>query len=1443
MAFSALIGALRVALRLDAAEYTEGLKQSKVELRKTARELNATAREMAQTGRTFSAGLTVPIVAGVAAAVKAGANFEASMIKVGISTKATASEMAALETSARQIGKATTFSASEAADAMDMLAKTGLGVSDILGGAAKAAVDLAAATGSQLEPASAAISDSMQQFKLTASQLPTVVNQITGAVNESKLSFEDFQAASGQAGGVAATLGVSFRDFNAVLAGTSSLFSSGSDAGTSFKTFLTTLTPKSNEAAAAIKAYGLSFFDANGNLKSMAAIAEELRTKLGGLSDEAKNQVLKDIFGTDAMRTAIGLMEQGAAGLENIQSKLDATDAAEQAAKRMEGFNGQLKQLGGSLQDLGISVAKTGLLTFTTSLIKGAADLVDGLNEANPSLIRTGLVFAGLAASVGPVTSGMGLFTAGLGRGAKAMSDLKTGATALQTGLAGLTAFVGPGGLLVLGLVAAAAAVVFLMKQYKEQNTASAEVTKQTDKLNVATETYAELARDAQNASGDARKAFLAEAAAKRELARQTQIATIAKLNDAKATLAQLQAATAQGISSGANAEAPASFASAQGARTDKASANIKALEASLAAAQKRIADADAVIKAIEAATNEKPKPDTPAVNYGGGGSSAGAGGGGRSASSVAADSEQAVAEAARNERDARMALTRNIAALAILREQEIAEETKQANNRLLQDVAEGQITRSAAELAIAKNNEAAAARTTLVRREAAAEADDQALRTADQLAAMDERRLGLEARMARNASDRADLEARALASEQASATARLTFELQQSVLAQERTQAEADLLLAKHREVQAAEVLAQFNQSQADIQAESADRARASLELQLELLQSQAAAAGTAFERVGLDEKILELQQQLERQKLEEVIASKSSTDLEVETARAKLRLLGTLQDNDRKARDGSVIDQFERTSGALQNVIDGADSSDWMQAFRGLDSAMGMFRKALAKGASAADKISAIAAIGSAAGSAIGGKAGGALSGAASGAAMGAQLGSVVPGIGTAVGAVAGGVLGAIGGIFGASKAKKRAKKEAAERARIEKERAAAELAEAGRQLDVQLLELQGKKLEAVAAQRKHELEQIDASLRARQEEIWAMEDAAVLAEQRTALERELLRLSDEAAADEADRIDALKALPEALQPLKQQIYDYMDALDRKKAAEDKWSDAVQQVADERAEAEQKVKDAAEAAISRLTDVASRMRGFAQELAGVRKELTTGALGGLDIRQQAAAAKREFNRLSTAAAAGDEAALAALPDAIRDFVRTQEATSTSKSALNQQIALARRAAAIGEAAAESAAVDADAQIAAIREQTGIQAELLGEAQELNTAMSGLVEAIRHQAEVQDSARLAIETLAASMPSALAAAVSGLQLSAPLIDARGFDIAAVQDAAVAAAQMSVQVNADYAPGQDIIDGIEPVLASVAVGLNRLDSRWDDLTHGGDTLRTTIVTP
>lgn len=429
MAGSATIGSLRVVLGIDTAMFDQGLADA-------MKSLKGIGKSMQSAGKTMSAALTAPILGFGALTVKTAGDFEAAMNRVDAATGASGDEFKALRDLALDLGANTSKSASESADMLEMLAKNGLSAGQILDGAAESAIKLSEATGGDLSRSADVATNVMAQFGLEAKDLSTVVDQITSVTLASQFEFDDYALALGQAGGVAGSLGVTLTDFNAALAATSSVFNSGSDAGTSFKSFLTRLVPASDTAAAAMEKLGLKFFEADGSMKSISAVADELRIKMAGLSDEEMNQAMTDIFGVDGMRTAIMLMKEGGAGIDAMIEKLNQKGVAdEQAAARMKGFNGEMEKLGGAFENLQIAIADSGLLQMVTDFVTKLAEWIDALAETNPEILKWGTIIAGVAAALGPL-----VFT--LGMVATAIAAVGAPVAAVIAGLTALTAAV-----------------------------------------------------------------------------------------------------------------------------------------------------------------------------------------------------------------------------------------------------------------------------------------------------------------------------------------------------------------------------------------------------------------------------------------------------------------------------------------------------------------------------------------------------------------------------------------------------------------------------------------------------------------------------------------------------------------------------------------------------------------------------------------------------------------------------------------------------------------------------------------------------------------------------------------------------------------------------------------------------------------------------------------
>lgn len=308
---------------------------------------------------------TVVAVAGVTAAIGAGvqkaADLEQGVADIASVMGITFDQAAPLKDLISQLGMDPTLkvNAVEASDAIMQLAQSGMSMQQILDGAARSTVLLSNATGGDMATSAAIASDAMALFGIKAENMATAVNGITGVTVASKFGINDYQLALSQAGGVASAVGVSFEDFNTTIAAISPYFASGSDAGTSFKTFLQRLIPTTTDAENAMAALGLitadganQFFNADGSMRSMSEISGLLATALSGLTEEQKNTALSTIFGTDAMRAAVGLAEAGTGKFGEYAAAIASIDAEASAATRMDTLSGAMEILQGVIDGL-----------------------------------------------------------------------------------------------------------------------------------------------------------------------------------------------------------------------------------------------------------------------------------------------------------------------------------------------------------------------------------------------------------------------------------------------------------------------------------------------------------------------------------------------------------------------------------------------------------------------------------------------------------------------------------------------------------------------------------------------------------------------------------------------------------------------------------------------------------------------------------------------------------------------------------------------------------------------------------------------------------------------------------------------------------------------------------------------------------------------------------
>jgi TP901 family phage tail tape measure protein len=273
--------------------------------------------------------------------------------------------------------------AGKAVDSIEALAKAGVEADDILSGGLQGTLALAAAGELQVGEAAEIASASMTQFGLAGTEVEHIADLLAAGAGKAQGSVSDLGAALKQSGLVAAQLGIPLEDTVGTLAAFASNGLTGSDAGTSFKTMLQSLVPRSQEAADTMAKLGIEFFDAQGNFIGLQGAAAELRDSLEGLTQEQQAAALKTIFGSDAVRAASVLYKQGAEGIEEWTGKVnDSGFSMDVARAKLEGAKGTIGSFTAAWETFVLSIDRgdgvlgklvKGSLSFFSDILLGLA--------------------------------------------------------------------------------------------------------------------------------------------------------------------------------------------------------------------------------------------------------------------------------------------------------------------------------------------------------------------------------------------------------------------------------------------------------------------------------------------------------------------------------------------------------------------------------------------------------------------------------------------------------------------------------------------------------------------------------------------------------------------------------------------------------------------------------------------------------------------------------------------------------------------------------------------------------------------------------------------------------------------------------------------------------------------------------------------------------------
>jgi len=264
--------------------------------------------------------------------IKSIVDFDQAVAHVGAIARATSEEMERLGRSALKLGGSTKFTATEVAGLQKELAKLGFTTSEILNAQA-AILDLAAAANTDLANAAEVAGITVNQFGLVAEDTQRVVDVMANSFTKSALDITKFTESMKFVGPAAKATGLSLEEATAYLALLADAGISGSMAGTSMRQIMLALAQESGTFTEKIK-------------KAAGA-----QLDLAGASAEVQKRAA----------TAFLVITDGVREIEALTEALEdsAGAAAELASRQLDTLKGQVTILNSAWNRLIITVSQS----------------------------------------------------------------------------------------------------------------------------------------------------------------------------------------------------------------------------------------------------------------------------------------------------------------------------------------------------------------------------------------------------------------------------------------------------------------------------------------------------------------------------------------------------------------------------------------------------------------------------------------------------------------------------------------------------------------------------------------------------------------------------------------------------------------------------------------------------------------------------------------------------------------------------------------------------------------------------------------------------------------------------------------------------------------------------------------------------------------------------
>lgn len=341
----------------------------------------------------------------ISATIGVGMNFDTSMSKVSAISGATGDEMIKLRDKAKQMGETTKFTASEVADAFSYMALAGWKTEDMLNGI-DGILSLAAASGADLATTSDIVTDALTAMGYSARDAGKFADVMAAASANANTTVEMMGNTFRYAAPIAGTLGYSIEDTAVAIGLMANAGIKAEKAGTALRSILTRLVAPTDSIAKKMESLGISVVNADGTMRPLNEVIEQLRKSFNGLSQEEQAQTAETLAGKEAMSGLLAIINASPEDYKKLTQAIEDSNGASQkmADTMTDNLEGEMTRLKSNVESVQVSIYEK----FGPALRTGV-EALNGLASAFQFVIDHSGEFAAVLAGI---TAGIVAFLA-----------------------------------------------------------------------------------------------------------------------------------------------------------------------------------------------------------------------------------------------------------------------------------------------------------------------------------------------------------------------------------------------------------------------------------------------------------------------------------------------------------------------------------------------------------------------------------------------------------------------------------------------------------------------------------------------------------------------------------------------------------------------------------------------------------------------------------------------------------------------------------------------------------------------------------------------------------------------------------------------------------------------------------------------------------------------